>query len=279
MSTPVIPAVPDPQQPDPQTMPLADLKAALTNPPAAEPAPTPAPAPAPAPAATPEPYHIEKLADGTVHVKLDSGEEFRGTYDEVLPKIAKSKYDSSSYAKQLKHELETKSVPAQPPVQPPAPPAEDPDTVAARNWMVETLAKDPATAKKLVGAAFGIQAEQLDSVFSQMTKATNEMQLNSTWIEFHQSCQDFVDTKENCDILVSYLPADLNRLPTSEELRRAHAAAVYDKKYATAPAPAPAAGPSPPVPPPMPSSGGVSSAGEPDPWTMPLADLKRNLQR
>jgi hypothetical protein len=82
-------------------------------------------------------YTLTDLDNGQQEVKLATGEVFKGTANEVLEKLAKSKVDTTEYAKGLKAELETAK--AAPPPAPAAPalPANvtihTPETEAARN--------------------------------------------------------------------------------------------------------------------------------------------------
>lgn len=70
----------------------------------------------PAPAAQ---YTLTDLGNGQQELKLATGEVFKGTVTEVLEKVAKSKVDTTEYAKGLKAELETAK--ATPPAAPAAP--------------------------------------------------------------------------------------------------------------------------------------------------------------
>src|SRR6185503_19628103 len=72
-----------------------------------------APPVAPQPLTVPEGQKlaIQENADGTVHLKLSTGEEFTGTPLEVSRKMAESKVDTTLYAKDLKAKLETATPP------------------------------------------------------------------------------------------------------------------------------------------------------------------------
>jgi hypothetical protein len=47
----------------------------------------------------PEWGNLQKQDDGTFSIKLKTGEEFKGKAEDILPILAKSKWDSSTYAK------------------------------------------------------------------------------------------------------------------------------------------------------------------------------------
>jgi hypothetical protein len=67
------------------------------------------------PAVVPAQYTLTDLGNGQQELKLATGEVFKGTVTEVLEKVAKSKVDTTEYAKGLKAELETaKAAPVAP---------------------------------------------------------------------------------------------------------------------------------------------------------------------
>jgi hypothetical protein len=61
----------------------------------------------------PEWGNLQKQDDGTFSIKLKTGEEFKGKAEDILPILAKSKWDSSTYAKDLKTKLDA-ATPLQP---------------------------------------------------------------------------------------------------------------------------------------------------------------------
>src|SRR2546430_2136819 len=69
------------------------------------------PAVAPVTPSEPQWGKVQKQDDGTFSIKLETGEEFKGKAEDILPILAKSKWDSSTYAKEqstLAKELKTK---------------------------------------------------------------------------------------------------------------------------------------------------------------------------
>jgi hypothetical protein len=59
----------------------------------------------------PEWGNLQKQDDGTFSIKLKTGEEFKGKAEDILPILAKSKWDSSTYAKDLKTKLDAATPP------------------------------------------------------------------------------------------------------------------------------------------------------------------------
>lgn len=243
----------------------AEIKAAMEAPvtPVVE---TPAPAPV-----VPQPTQAEwgqlaKNPDGSYQVTLATGEVFKGSADEVIAKQAEAHVHTKRWAQEIKTKAET---PAAPVVETPQ---ESPDDIATRNWLVEQTAK----AFGMTPDEYRAAVQQVFNTTQQTVQITRQQELNNAWLDFTQACPDFVDTPETCSALVEYLPADVvaqKRVPSSDDLKRAHAAALYDKKYQ--PGQVTAQQPHVPVPPVMPSSGASTTVGEVDPYKIPIAELKK----
>lgn len=285
MSTPT-------QTPNAFAMPLDQLATAAGITPGApqvtpatpvpEPAPA-APAPPPAPAPTPvvpEPFQVLQGESGLV-VQMSpeyGGEVFKGAdWSEVGPKIAKAKADANLHIKNQKYQIqELQQQPTPQPSQPPPQPV-DPQVQATRQWLASELAADPALAKAVVAAAFGLpNVEALDSRLGMVFQTTEKMSENVALAEFHKMCPAYVDTPENSQALGSYFPTGYRQPADPQafamDLKTAYALAVVDGKIA--PQTTQAAAPAAPRPPVMPSAGATAtSSATGDPWTMPLDQL------
>jgi hypothetical protein len=236
----------------------AEIKAAMES--QAAPAdPTPQPAVATAPPATPEPYTVTETPEG-VEIKLETGAVYKGkNWQEAALAAAKGKVEADKYLHSLKIQQPQTPAPATP-----APPAEDPTDLATRQWIVSQMA-----------AALGVPADKFVEMTSQMFQQTQQNTLAVAWADFTQSCPDYADTPDNANALVEYLPQDVvaqNRPPSAQELKNAHAIALYNKRYQAAQVSANT--PQTPHPPVMPTASGVQP-GDPDPYKIPLAELKK----
>lgn len=235
--------------------------------PAAQPA-TPTATPAP----TQEPYSVQTNPDGTVYVKLDSGEEFRGSWQEVLPKMAKSKYDSSSYAKQKAAEAEALRAqipqPAQPdqPAQPSVPQIQrTPEEMAGINWVVnDAMATKEAEARiiEVVAKNLGYQSfDQLKQVMGGVVRTTENAQAGDLVAGFMQMAPDFPNTPEASSALVD-LAVQLGFPETPAGLYGAHQLAVQRGMYK--PVPVQTQQPASPTPNPTLITGSAPTGAQPE---------------
>jgi hypothetical protein len=209
--------------------------------PAAAVAPTPATPPVAPAAAAPEPlpFTVNETADG-VEIKLETGAVYKGkTWAEAASALAKGKVEADKTLHSLRSQPKQPEAPATP-----APVVEDPDA-ATREWLMGQLAKE-----------FGLEPSQFKQAVGQMFEVTQKTNINVAWTDFASQCPDFVDSKENAEALIAYLPPEVvtqQRPFNAEDLRRAHALALYEKKYA--PATTSTSTPAVPVPPAMPTAG------------------------
>lgn len=252
-----------------------EIRAAIET--QAQPPATPAAAPTPDPA--PQPVQGEwgqytKNQDGSYQVTLSTGEVFKGSADEVIAKQAEAHVNTKRWAQEKVNQ-------AQPTPQPTVPQfsAED---VSLNNWFLESLGR----ALTMTPEQYTPNALQFVGLLNQMysgsqsaAESAREMQAQTAYIDFCQSCPDFADTDDQVKALLSYLPQDMQgekptRIPNAEDFKRAHAMALYDKKYAPAVAPTNSA-PQVPRAPLMPSSGVSTQGAEPNPWAMPMDQLKK----
>jgi hypothetical protein len=217
---------------------LADLRTAAieASTPPATPV-TPTPATPPVVPATPEPYSITKNADGTVTAKVDTGEEFKGTYEEVLPKLLKSKHDSSAYAKELKAKLDAGAPPAA--AQQAAATTQLKEDLSKATTQAEVeaanakyfglMSSDPkAFAVQALADEFGLEPAEMKEFFSNLYNGA-QVQRNHTHIEtFLSKAPDFPSTPENLTKLGEFM--DTNGIAfSSAGLRSAWALMKEDK--------------------------------------------------
>lgn len=237
-----------------QTSPAVEPQAA------AQPTPTtPSVEPSAAPPAPqPEWGNISKNTDGSYEVKLATGEVFKGTADEVIAKQAEAHVNTKRWAQEIRR-VATGTPQPQPQL--------TQEQIVQRDtqrWVMSQVA-----------AALNIDPERFPQIVNEMYANTQQSAMRSAWADFTSSCPDYADTPQNAEAIVDYLPQDViaqQRPPSSEELRRAHAIAIYEKRYQPVSQQSQTA--STPVPPIMPSSGGGSSAPEANLMKMPMAQLK-----
>lgn len=217
---------------------------------------------------------IQENADGSVHMKLSTGEEFTGTPLEVSRKIAESKVDTTLYAKDLKSKLDARveAPPATPQIQ-----GESAEVLAGREFLANETAK-------YLGFA---DANALKDAVSQMGKVTQVSQGERAAQQFHGQNPDFPATNEASDALLGVIAkANANGANLSaynpEHLTMAHATCVRLGLYKPLTQQEIAASrggqqaTSIPNPPPMVQSGAPQIAVESDdPYTMPLDKLRK----
>jgi hypothetical protein len=258
-TTPVIPATPEITINNTAQEIKAALEATAAVP-LTEAAP-PSPAPAAAAPLEPQPYTVTETPEG-VEIKLETGAVYKGkNWAEAATSLARGKVE----ADKTLHRLNTQQQPAAPQAPAvPVPEVEDPEA-ATREWLMGQLAKE-----------FKMPVEQFKQAVGQMFQVTQAQTVNVAWTDFAQACPDFVDSPQNAEVLVAYLPQEVvsqQRPFSADDLRRAHAMALYDKKYSAAPtATNPPSVLTPPV---MPTAGAGSTPGEIDAYKMPLHELRK----
>jgi hypothetical protein len=194
-----------------------------------------APAVAPVTPSEPEWGNLQKQDDGTFSIKLKTGEEFKGKAEDILPILAKSKWDSSTYAKDLKTKLDAAT---------PAPAATtqletdlskattDAEKQAAISKYYEALSTDPrqftlSTLADALGFDSPDEFKEFATGLYQNTKATNS---NGVIDQFLSKAPDFPVSNDNLVKLGDFM--DANGIPFSVAgLRAGHALAIQEKVY------------------------------------------------
>ena len=240
---------------------------------AAVPAPTPAPIPA-ATAPTPEnPVVTTDLGNGQFEVKYLTGETFKGTAAEILPKMGGAHVSTKLWAK-------TEIDKAKQPPAPPAPPAPSkfatPEEEQVANYVADLNAK-----------RYGFNnAEEFQQALGRVQQNTEQFAGQHLSLQFAASAPEFNATPENSEKLLNTVDS-LGLTPqfvsgdTAQQLKilqAAHAYALHTKVYDAKPVAANV--PPPPVPPPpIPSSGPTDLNTVPDDLRVDVNMSKEEIQR
>jgi hypothetical protein len=175
--------------------------------PAAEPQQAP---PVQAPAEPPAPQLFERtpLEDGKFQVRLNTGEIFTGTNDELVEKLAGSAAHTHNYGRKLKTELDTFK--QQPPAQQPNAPQQAP--VDPAEQMIADI-----TAKNL-----GFQnAAEMKAAYERINGNQMEIQGRMVANQFMAENPDFAPSEHNSRVLTEALAQ--NGMPeTPQTLAMAH---------------------------------------------------------
>jgi hypothetical protein len=182
---------------------------ATTMPNPAEPVAAPEQVTPPVPVEQPAPQLFERtqLEDGKFQVRLNTGEIFAGTPDELVEKLAGSAAHTHNYGKRLKGELETfkQQQPAQPnaPQQAPVDPAEQ---------MIADIA-----ARSMGFPNAQAQREAYERINASQLEIQGRMVAN----QFMSENPDFAPSEHNSRVLTEALQA--NNMPeTPQTLAMAH---------------------------------------------------------
>lgn len=224
--------------------------------PAAQPA-APAQPAQPAQAAPTQPYTMSQNPDGTVEIKTQYGEVFKGTPTEVLGKLAEAKVNTRAHyegmAKTAQQQLEElrQQLPQQP--QTPAQPTvqKTPEEIAGEQWVQDVLAK-----------SLGYENfDQLKKVMGGVVQTTEDAQAGTLAAAFMQTCPDFPNTPEASEKLVT-LQSQLGFPDTVEGLQAAHLIAVQRGMYQ--PVPVQTQQPASPTPNPTLITGSAPTGAQPE---------------
>ena len=145
-------------------------------------------------------------------------------------------------------------------------------------------------AKSVLSAATGIPETAIENTFGAMNQLLMQQQANLQYQDFTTACPDYIDSPDNFGKLAEYLPSEVwnapeakwvegGRMPTSRELKAAYAQAVYDGKLARGGPPNAPTTDGRRLPPPTPASTAPAATAEVNPYTMPLAQLKKLLEQ
>lgn len=184
----------------------------------------------------PQPYVLTPKEDGTVHLKLETGEEFSGKYEDILPKLAKSKVDTNRSYSGIKNELtqmREQMAPITAALQPK--PAQPTEQEVANRQLQEFMATQTA------GYLGFESADQMRVALSGMQEVTNNQQQQTQMMSFYASAQDFPGGDDNSNKLVETAikynlvandgKGNITKYPSANQLLAAHALAIRDGVY------------------------------------------------
>lgn len=250
MSTTPTPAPPTIQQTQEE---LKTAALATPAPPQAQPTSPAAPAP--------DWGQMTKEADGTYVIKTKFGEEFKGSADDVLAKLAEAKVRTREHYEAKAAQLPQPSPTPTP--QAPTPVAEDPATVAAREFILTEVAKG-------VGLS---SADELKERLNLMASTTEDIRSQSLAASFMAACPEFPNTPDACQALGNIMNS-VGLPNTVEGMKAAHALALYQKAYAPLQAnPQQITTPNPP-PPGFGAGASIPQGGAVDLWKIPMEQLR-----
>lgn len=162
--------------------------------------------------ATPQSVTLKKEGDA-YYVKLETGEEFKGTPEEILVKLGEAKVNTKKWADE-----QVKKATTPPPT--PATPAPTVEVDPAEEFILDTVAK---------GIGLNSAAE-LKAMIQRTQQAEQQQQEQRVAMEFHRMAPDFPATKEASDAVLEYCATNgIN--PTPGGLKAAHLACVSEGKY------------------------------------------------
>ncbi len=236
---------------------------------AAAPPPEPVVAQPAAPPPPPALFERKDIGDGKIEVRLNTGEVFSGTHEELVEKLAGSAAHTHNYGRQLKTKLSAYEQQAQPasPV-PPAAPAVDP----AEQMIADITARNMGFANAL----------EMRQAVERMNSNQLEIQGRMVANQFMSENPDFGPSEHNSRVLTEILQN--NGMPeTPQTLAMAHnwakAQGLYEQ---VTPQPRGPQWQRPQPPPALPqgaSPQGASGVSDADLRTMPLEKLAELYQR
>jgi hypothetical protein len=221
-------------------------------------------APIQTPEAPPQLFERTALEDGKIQVRLNTGEIFTGTNDELVEKLAGSAAHTHNYGRKLKTELEQTRQQQQPVQQPPVPQQAPVDPA-------EQMIAD-ITAKNL-----GFQnAAEMKAAYERINGNQMEIQGRMVANQFMAENPDFAPSEHNSRVLTEALAQ--NGMPeTPQTLAMAHQWLKNTGAYEqVSMQPRGNSFQRPQAPPAMPNGTSPQNAPamtEQDLWKMPLADL------
>lgn len=225
------------------------------------------------------PNEVTKNEDGTVEVRLETGEVYKGDPIKVLDEMGESYVSGKRWTQNIKAENENlKAQHLNPPAPPPPATAVNSDVVALRNYLGDEL-----------GQYMGYKGgEELKSELEQM-KAAKERQVNSQIAEdFMLACPEFPSN----DDAVNKLTAKVDQMGwqyNQQSLMAAHLMCVREKAYepltpeqinaswAQNMQVASGTTPTPTVPPTPPQGGAPGNADQTNPWAMTTDELRKKV--
>lgn len=169
------------------------------------------------------PNEVKKNDDGTVEVKLESGEIFKGDPLDVMNKMADAQVSTKRWSQNIKAEnenLKAQRYAAPDPVAPAAQPAGNADEIALQSYLLDQHAK-----------ALGYKSGSEYQEDVQRIKATSDQAANNQVAEsFMLACPEFPSTPESVDKLTSKID-QLGWQYNQQSLMAAHLMCVREGAY------------------------------------------------
>lgn len=187
---------------------------ASAPPPAAPPEAQPV-IPVAAPPAAPEWGKMTKNTDGTYVIETKYGEKFTGSADDVLAKLAEAKVKTREH-----YEAEAAKLAPPAPPQPPQQAAEDPAEKAAREYILNSIAKE-------VGLS---SADELKQRLTLMNTTTEDIRSQSLAASFLAAEPTFPNTPEAAAKLGEVMDK-MGLQSTVEHMQLAHSFAIAHGMY------------------------------------------------
>ena len=220
-------------------------------------------------------YNLAKLPDGNLEVKFDTGEVFSGDPLEVTAKLAESRLTARGERDQWRQKAETVSTAPPPASQQPI----DPNEKATQEWLLNQTAK-----------ALGYNSgEEYKAELTRVKSSTEEVSKQTALQQFFTQHPEYPATPEANDLIGKIFDEKGWTEMTADNLHFAHLEALdrhrRDPKQGYEPLSAEAVNSawannmqqsSRVNPPPMLRSANPEfTSGNPDPYAMPLADLRK----
>ena len=221
------------------------------------------------------PNEVTKLPDGRISAKLETGEIFEGDPLEVTQKMAEAHVNTKRWGQEWKQKAETVGTPLPPAAQQPV----DPNEKATQEWLLNQTAK-----------ALGYNSgEEYKAELARVKSSTEEVSKNSALQQFFTTHPEYPATPEANDLIGKIFDEKGWTEMTADNLHFAHLEALdrhrRDPKQGYEPLSAEAVNSawannmqqaSRNSPPPMIRSNNPEiGSGNPDPYAMPLADLRK----
>jgi hypothetical protein len=206
-------------------------------------------------------YNLAKLPDGNLEVKFDTGEVFSGDPLEVTAKLAESRLTARGERDQWRQKAE--AVPPPPPPPEPAPHV-DTNEKATQDWLAKNT---------VAGIGLGTP-EEVKAEWEQLKAFREQMEINNSVTQFYQMHPEYPGTKAANDAVQTIFNENPEWKLTPGNFEAAHLIALQRKMYDRVDPAAQTDNRATP-PPMLRGSNPEMASGNPDPYAMPLADLRK----
>jgi hypothetical protein len=223
-------------------------------------------------------YHVENLADGQVKLNLSTGETFTGDMETLLGKVAESKVQTTAWARQKAQQAQAQIQ------QPAAPPAENlgQDLTASGSLADDLAARQADALAKQFGFSDKTEMQQWGESVNQKMAMIQEFEQDKAISRFFTQHPDFPGSDQANDALGQIID-ERGWEVNADNLEMAHLIAVQRNLYQPLSADAiqafyanaPQQVHRVTAPPMLRTNNPEVTNQSPDPYAMPLADLRR----